>query len=487
MNSKSKISVSRDADNIDPETNTIMDKLMKVIHKTTVNVVTHMNNLTKVATIVQPAPQTLAAGPNFCKNFTIDNGSFLVSMGPVLPTSDKIYDCCAYVIHCKAHNKMAVSRSPSNAIWLPFISIQSRFSWTDAAIEGLPYVLGIEANKYSITNPPFEHIQLLEIFRLQVPQTRKFVTRVTFYVLLKQEDQVKANKGKKFQCCQDSNKLLWFDMDFICDGIVENIWGPELVEFCRLALQSETITLPQKLFEFGVEQVFQYYPKDSPQNLEESLLKSVKITENDIERLFNDFLDHCYPSFYMTIDSFRHYMLRNGFETQDIRLKRLFNAFNYNNNGFLTFHEILLGFVSMERDTPHDEVRIKFIFRFYDTKKKGVLYDDDFRRIIRDINVDKEGRPLPMTDSEVTKKIKDALVAFQARPVQGRLGVTYKRFLTGIASHSFRGTSVLCRSRKNIFSSISRRMAARTMKKAMLKGQLGEVLSRKNYSGNLLV
>lgn len=407
------------------------------------------------------------------------DGAFVNPTVPPANPNEKIYDCCAFVIHCKAHNKVAVSKSQTGVIWLPFNATQNKCSWNEAAIDGVPYILAAASfakQDYIRSNPPISYMQILEIFRLQLPQTQKFITRVTFYIALKPDE------SEKFVCCQNTATIVWYDINYIGNGVMENIWGPEVVEFCRMStvVQAES-SLPQKLVEYGLNKVFHYVSRESAETLEESLVKSMKITENDVERVYLDFLDHCYPSIYMTVDSFKQYIIRHGFEMQDSRLKRLFNAFNYRNNGFLSFQELLLGFVCIERDTPHNEVRIKFIFRFYDTKKKSLLSEDDIKRIIKDITVDKKGKPIPIPEPELQEQAKNAMALMHARVVQNKYCVSYTGFFSAIAQHKFRGTSILCRSKKYIFATISKRMTDKTIQsnKEIVKGQFTDVVTKK--------
>ena len=65
-----------------------------------------------------------------------------------------------------------------------------------------------------------------------------------------------------------------------------------------------------------------------PRTDEEAMLLSSNLSEKDIERLYSDFLDHCFPSMAMAFHSFRVYMTKYGFQFEDERLTHLFFAFN---------------------------------------------------------------------------------------------------------------------------------------------------------------
>ncbi len=62
------------------------------------------------------------------------------------------------------------------------------------------------------------------------------------------------------------------------------------------------------MHEYSLDQAFFYVPRDPLRNLEEEMLKSGNITEKDKERLFGDFVEHCFQSRFLTIVSFKDYM-----------------------------------------------------------------------------------------------------------------------------------------------------------------------------------
>lgn len=420
-------------------------------------------------------------------NSPIEQPNYILPIGPITSIYEKIYDCSCFFIHCAKHNKICILKTPqSSFIFIPFVIRSPLSSWTKNARDCIALILSNDSTtryEYLKKYPPYDYLQLLEILRLQVPQTSRFVLRHSFYVRINV-----TNLDKYFTCCTTSKRLSWLDMNYVQQGLVENIWGPELVEFCqkyhKIQKNTNEFSLLQRIIEFGSNQVFKFNPSAEPKNLEESLLQSMKITENDIERLYNDFLEHCYPSFYMTFESFRQYISRTNMDIVEFNLKRLFNAFNYMMNGFLSFHELLLGLVSLEMETPHDEVRIKFVFRYYDIKKYGYLCEDDLKRLVRDLASQKEpGKTL--SEDELNRRTAETMRIFLGNknvPENERI-IPYKRFLTTIANHEFRGSSMLCRSRKSVFVFIAKRMANQNV--VQTEKILKSVITKKFYPGKL--
>ncbi|KAH9417130.1 uncharacterized protein LOC113789988 [Dermatophagoides pteronyssinus] len=394
------------------------------------------------------------------------NMAYVLPIGSLTSIYEKLYDCYCFFVHCSQHDRVCIMRSSSSPfIWLPCVVAQSiqKHSWVKSAKENAAWIFANESNnryEYFKRNPFYTDIRLIEILRLQLPQTNRFITRLAFYVHIDPEQT-----SDRFSCCQATDRLDWLDLNIVRDGCVENLWGPELVKYCP-ALNMTPQMMPQKIEEFSSSQVFHFVSKDgTPKNIEESWLKSVKITENDVERLYYEFLEHCYPSYYMTSDSFRQCLFRLGLDLPDLNMDRLFIAFNYMKNGFLSFHELLLGLVALEQDTPHDEVRIKFVFRYYDTKQYGVLYEEDMKRMLRDLFIITFGEKKLRSD-HLEQKTREAMELFKAQSIgrgtRTRQAITWRKFLTVIATHQFRGTSLLCRSKKSIFDHITKRITTQS-------------------------
>jgi len=101
----------------------------------------------------------------------------------------------------------------------------------------------------------------------------------------------------------------------------------------------------------------------------------------------------------MTYDSFKHYLIKSGFEHNYTNIRRFFGAVNLKGNGFASLTETILGLICMERDTPQVEFRIHFVFNYYDTKKREALYEEDFIKMAKDMLSDKHSQ------ADITKKV----------------------------------------------------------------------------------
>src|SRR5699024_7064848 len=49
-------------------------------------------------------------------------------------------------------------------------------------------------------------------------------------------------RARLCNCCLDTARLIWFDLDYICDGYIPNCWGPELVELGRQVVNAMQVS-----------------------------------------------------------------------------------------------------------------------------------------------------------------------------------------------------------------------------------------------------
>ena len=431
----------------------------------------------------------------------------LVPEGDYIPAEPK-YDCCAFLIFCPAHQTVVLSRATSgghqqqqqhsttttSACWLPFTPLPVGKMWEEGAVLGACLVLtGGDLGRFEALKaaPPFTQPVCMQVLRVQMPHTLGFITRLIYYIEL-----TGANSGGAFRCCTNSGRLKWHTLTSLTTtatttttgesaAAVAGLWGPEAVDFAKQiagrngGTGNNTAAFQQEIAEYSLEEAFLYVPRDPPRNLEESMLKSIHITEKDVERLYADFLDHCFPSFYMAAESFRCYMAKYGFERADARMGALFRSFNYHKNGYLSFHELLIGLATIEPGTIHGESRVRFIFRYYDADGSGSLSEEEFRALTFDLLCCSGGggmKPGAITQQMLAQKTAEGMRAIGTRTVNGTEQVTMADFNLAIGSRKFRGTSNLCRAKKPIFNQISRQIAARTLKKLTARSNMGSVV-----------
>src|SRR5699024_1975206 len=107
----------------------------------------------------------------------------------------------------------------------------------------------------------------------------------------------------------------------------------------------------------------------------------VNLSQHDRERLYADYIEHCFPSFYLSRDSFLMYMAKHEIEIRTQVAVRYYAAFRIRAKHYMTFTELLLGLAAIDLRTDHKEARYKFVFRYYDSDKDGALNRNEFKRM----------------------------------------------------------------------------------------------------------
>ncbi|XP_063395930.1 uncharacterized protein LOC134680697 isoform X2 [Mytilus trossulus] len=182
---------------------------------------------------------------------------------------------------------------------------------------------------------------------------------------------------------------------------------------------------------------------DSPQlTAAESLIKSAKFGKKEQALYFQEYMDFCLPSHYMSYEVFEKYMQFKGLKVDD-NMTDFFRAFDLHKRKFLTFKEVLLGLAALEPSTQHGgmpaEMRCRYIFRFYDKNSDGHLQYDEFRHMVKDIRSFKN---LSLDEESVEE---DAVKSAKLFGAESKNKLPLGEFLQAVGQLKFRGTSVLFR------------------------------------------
>ena len=186
-----------------------------------------------------------------------------------------------------------------------------------------------------------------------MPRTKKFFQRITQFVKLV------ADKDKEVKCCQTNSQVRWVKLSHIIarSAEVDNLWGDEVVSMCRALCNVERTFLS----EFDLSMCM---PK-CEDSQEAQLLSQVKWTMDKVHELLLDYVSHLYPSFAMTANSFRVFMLKYGLlprTDQRLASGRLFRAFSEGKDS-IGFIQMMYGLAAMDPlASTEQDCRIKFIF-----------------------------------------------------------------------------------------------------------------------------
>ncbi|RWS18557.1 Calcineurin-like protein phosphoesterase, partial [Leptotrombidium deliense] len=229
------------------------------------------------------------------------------------------------------------------ASWLPFVAVKSVDTWATAALSGSAYVLshGEVEKMNQLSAVPFLNAELVEICRIQVPQQPKLTNRLMYAVRVN-------NEVKDFKCCTNDKRIEWIDRNQLKSGH-ENLWGPEPHLFADIVAAKK---LKKTLVEFSIDDALQHCPREPPRTHQELMVKSAGIGEQEILKVYLEFVEHCFPCLYMTPYSFTNLMLKLGWN-KDFKTGNMFRAFKFTETGHISFQELLLGLAAMEQATHH--------------------------------------------------------------------------------------------------------------------------------------
>lgn len=391
-------------------------------------------------------------------------------------SSREKYDSCVFLAHCPTHDQVLLSsfqegNDAPGLTFLPFMALQPNQAWKDNAQAGFCLLLAhSDPAKFDALKKsrPYESFRCLQILRLQLPGASKFVTRAIFYFKIK--------SSSSFTCCQPiGSQLKWFPLKGIIEGKVKlasgehaAFWGPELVEHSKLITGKQTIC-KAKIVECSLEDAIQLAPREAPRNAEDELLHGLHLTSADVERMYEDYVDFCYPSYYLTVASFAHYLRKHGFECGNRSSEQLFNAFNLTGNGRLSFKELILGMALYDKSAPNGPLRYNFIFGFYtDHNQSGRLSSEQVKALLADMGQS-------YREDNNLKTLME--------------GLDLQAFISAIEAGKIPADiNSLCRSTKDTFPSITRSIAIKNMMPNMKTSHggknLGNVIIKRHHGKN---
>ena len=392
---------------------------------------------------------SLAMGSGFDEESSYGSENLFPEGGT--PLGESTYDCMAFIIYCGEHEKIALTAALKNdqvrAVWLPFIALSSVSNWKAKAEEGVQLILKREIPEMRKLNDdlyvraPVAQLKRLQLHRTQLPDNRKFIFRLICFVQL--------GKSQDFKCCENTKRIKWHSVKDVIAGKVGKVWGPEVKQFASLCKNPKS----QGISEYCLTNAFVYEAdkEKGPQTNEEELFQCLRIDKREMEVIYQEYLNHCFPSHHMTIYSFKDYLIKYGYNVDDRRFSMLFNAFDYNFNGYIEFTQLLIGLAFMDKKAPHKELRVGFIFRFYDTDCDGCLNQSELKNMVRDVFPEDNNETINQKTSEW----------FQIMKPNSRNKCSYEEFAAAVGSLKLRGTSSLCRTEISILKEITKSVSSR--------------------------
>ncbi|OTF74141.1 hypothetical protein BLA29_002612, partial [Euroglyphus maynei] len=333
-----------------------------------------------------------------------------------MATMNRLYNCAVFFIHCIQHRKIALTKpSLRQAVWMPFMPMPANKSWNEAGLAGLLIVLSngdMDTFVQLKNRPPFQDRWIIEVAAIQLPQTLELINRITWMIKL-------DAKLTNFQCCQDNDSLIWVDEKKLDSGTLDYMWGPELIDFYRLHIQSSSSTIQQQ---------------QNNDNNEKDKSKSYWCSLSTTIGRKSSFVEY-------NLDSAFQFLPRNPPRTDE--------------------EAMLL-------------IRAKFVMRYYDVHKRNYLTRDDIRQMLVAIHP-------KLKRDDIELKLSETLQAMEPN-VTDINRISYKAFVGAVGSHRFRGTSKLCRADRPVFQMITNIIFTRRKKRCGREFKWSSVIEE-TYSG----
>ncbi len=385
---------------------------------------------------------------------------------------------------------------------------------------------------------PFASFNLVHLLRVQLPQSERFITRLVFLATLGQ--------NRSSCCCRNSlprdSPVRWYPLEAAISGRLENAWGPEVAYFARLVAslgdeeENNFSVGDESIQEYSLADAFMYKMPPPTENdeggeerasLRELLAQPSAISLSDVERAYADYLEHAFPSLFLSRTSFLFYLARHNILKEAsgggdlVKVgRRLFAAFSrrtgHQQQQYLSFTELLLGLAAVEQRTKNGRARLAMVFRYYDENRDGLLSVAEFRLMMEHLVMQKsfasgDGSPASRSSAGSSSsssssstcpspRLSHAEVAEEMRRIGGTTGkdaataeivLSLEAFLKAVLGQKklLKGTEQLVRVSANPFAQITRSMAARALlKQSGISGNgkseaAAEVLVHRRYEG----
>ncbi|KAH7644253.1 serine/threonine protein phosphatase-like protein [Dermatophagoides farinae] len=414
--------------------------------------------------------------------------------------TNNVCDNHCFIIICQQHGGGAAGNIGGHImlrrtnVFFPCLPLNPLKTWSESSIEAALSLL-LPSNIYNdherlmefVNDIPFRRFVCMDIFRIQLPHTQNFITRLIYLVELDPTNKnIVCGCLSQPQSIISSNNYRWYPINDAISRKIKKIWGPEVSFYTNIAIEALNSNQPfvdSTATEYSLSDAFKYVPRESPITMEEQMLGQTNITVNDIERLYADFIEHCFPSFFFTKFSFDMYMKKHQIESNPSIISRYYLAFRFREKQYMQFHELLLGLAAIDHRSPHEEFRIRFIFRFYDHNQDRYLNYQEFERLIHDLEmitateIKSPSSSLSMNQTQIRllmKKIGTVIVNQEEM-------INFDSFRHAIQKCLLLGTNQLCRSSVSPFGQITRSLATRKLCTTVSNKNLYNICLNRRY------
>ena len=312
------------------------------------------------------------------------------------------------------------------SVGLPYIYLSPDFNKRMTAEDGICLILSDGDSRLLARyekEKPFD-TNVSQVFCLYSNQTKFGFTRFICFARLHSHNPV-------LQCCRKTSPVIWLNPQKFPDDFTDIIghyiqWKIFYKDFEKMINKIRV-----------VQGTYEMLPQFISENFMTPLPKRV---EKQVELLFIDFIEHCFPSKSMSFYSFKTYLKKYGFIWAEKYLRRVFYGFGQSledsDEMALLGDDLLFGlafFCQCQDDSPLDDSQLEFVFRFYDFDRDGYLSEEEFREMVRDI------------DSNQSEEVIERVVSDNLLLNESEKGMTFEEFLLRVEEGWLEGTDGLCR------------------------------------------
>lgn len=252
----------------------------------------------------------------------------------------------------------------------------------------------------------------------------------------------------RYECCQDNRTLMWIDArDMVLSDNLRcgPLWGPEVKLFISNIIKTES----KFIFEFSLNKVLSLIsPQEnkqlpSGQQTVSKLLMNNKVNQETLLALYEDFIDFCFPSFYLSVESFKLYFRKFVSNKNDTELfSGLFRAVSstVHRKNYLDWSEFIMAAFCLDPNTENDEGRSLILFYYYNRSGSNQMEMTDFMKMLKDL--------YPKLSEE---RLADEVVQF-CNFKENKLAL--EDFQQAIKKEVLKGTEKLLRAPTNIISTV---------------------------------
>ena len=363
------------------------------------------------------------------------------------PKNKKVFDIISFVIFCPKHRKIEIIRNESEkdiTLGFPFIYLSSYIKIDDLIDDTLCLILsGGDSElmaKYKEVLPFDTNVS--HVLSLRLRQFKFGFTRFTCFVRI-------HSKNHGLECCLSIPTLAWYNM-ISRNYYFRDFWEPEATKFIRKfneymkSIRNENEVI-QDLYPHHMPLSAIYYSKSKQIEYNLDVLKTLNISEKDIQLFFMEFIEHCFPSVYMSFISYKLFLNNLGLTIPDGLMKLLFIIID--NQDFLSFEELLTALICLDPHCPDINTRFKLKFKYYSTYmsalRNAYLIEKNLFAMVSDTH-----------SHESEEVIKTIVTDYMALKNPSSEGLTYNDFEKGVISGTIEGTDRLFRLKFPLFRRI---------------------------------